>query len=97
METQVLLLSIFRINMNFSTLWIVQEFHNTMEIVNNSFVHEHEYEGYVNPLLKVCESYAFRSFDIRKSARHNFDGQVFCPYDYSFEKPESAELFSDCR
>lgn len=97
MENQVLFLSIVRINLNSSTLWIVLEIHNNSEIVNHSFIHEWEYEAYVNPLLEICESYAFRSFDVRNSARHNFDGQVFCPYDYSFEKPESAELFSDCR
>lgn len=97
MENQVLLLSIVRINMNFSTLWIVHEIRNNMEIVNNSFIHEREYEAYVNPLLEICESYVFRSFDVRNSAQHNFDGQLFCPYNYSFEKPESAELFSDCR
>lgn len=97
METQVLLLSIIRVNMNFSTLWIVQEIRNNSEIVNHSFIHEYEYEACVNSLLEKCETYAFRSFDIRNSARHNFDGQVFCPYDYSFEKPESAELFSDYR
>lgn len=97
METQNLLLSIIRINMNYSTLWIVHEIHNDMNIVNHSFIHEYEYAKYVNPLLKNCESYVFRSFDIRNSIRRIFDGQVFCPYDFSFEKPESAELFSDCR
>ena len=97
MENQVFLLSIVRINMNFSTMWIVQEIRNGMEIANHSFIHEYEYEACVNPLLETCDYYAFRSFDIRNSARHNFDGQLFCPYDYSFEKPESAELFSDCR
>lgn len=97
MENQVLLLFIVRINLNYTTLWFVHEVHSNSEIVDNSFIHEYEYEAYVNPLLEKCDTYAFRSFDIRNSARRNFNGQVFCPYDYSFEKPESAELFSDCR
>lgn len=97
METQVLYLSIIRVNMNYSTLWVVHEIRNDMEIVNHSFIHECEYEAYVNQLLELCDSYAFRSFDVRNSAIHNFDGQLFCLYNYSVEKPKSAELFSDCR
>lgn len=97
METQVLLLSIIRVNMDFATLWIVHEIRNNNEIVNHLFIHESAYADYVNSLLEICESYVFRSFDIRHSARHDFDGQEFCPYDCSFEKPDSAELFSDCR
>lgn len=97
METKVLLLSIVRINMNYSTLWFVFEVRNDMEFVNHTFIHEYEYESYVNSLLEICDSYSFRSFDIRNSARFDFKGQLYCPFDYSFDKPESAELFSDCR
>lgn len=97
METNVLLLSIVRINFNYSTLWIVQEIRINSEMTTHSFIHECEYEAYVNPLLEVCESYVFRSFDIRNPAIHNFDGEMYCRYRGSFIKPKTAELLGDCR
>lgn len=97
METKALLLSIIRINFKYSTLWIVHEIRNNMEIVNHSFINECEYEVYVNSLLESCETYVFRAFDIRNSAIHDFDGKRYCQFDFSFDKPKSAELFSDCR
>lgn len=97
MEKSVLLLSIMRLNFNYSTLWIVHEIRDNMEIVNHSFIHEREYEAYVNPLLEICETYAFRNFDMRNSAIHEFDGKKYCGFSFNFDKPKTAELLGEYR
>lgn len=97
MEKSVLLLSIIRIDFNYSTLWIVHEIHDNTEIVNHSFIHECEYESYVNPLLEICETYVFRTFDIRNSSIHELDGKKYCGFGFNYEKPKTAELIGDYR
>lgn len=93
MKSKTLLLSIIRIEMNYSTLWIVHEIRVNCEMVNHSFIHECEYVAYVKPLLEECESYAYRSFDIRNSSIHDFDGNRYCGFNSSFDKPAIPDVF----
>ena len=93
METKDVLISIIRVEMNYSTLWIVHEIRANCEMVNNSFIHECDYVAYVKPLLEHCETYAYRCFDIRNSSIHDFDGKRFCGFNCSFDKPAIPDIF----